>query len=92
MVGVEGPHKLLEGGKVACSVLLLLEVGQAYVVVVPPIFVKRTVPVADITINSVYDFKVYRPLGVSKVPRGLADGAGEGPEHRAGHQPGVVLQ
>jgi len=32
------------------------------------------------------------PLGVSEVPCGLADGAHEGPEHRAGHQAAGVLQ
>jgi len=31
------------------------------------------------------------PLGVGEVARGFADGAGEGPEYRAGHQTGGVL-
>jgi len=52
VVGVEGPHKLLEGGKVACSVLLLLEVGQTYVIVELPILVLRAVPVAGIRNSS----------------------------------------
>lgn len=32
------------------------------------------------------------PLSVGEVSRGFADVAGEGPEHRTGHQAGFVLQ